>query len=199
MVAKVAECTDGDVDGWICGRATHLRTELDTVANNPILVTSGGIGGDYSHGCNFIAAATNCTALDAIAVHRYASVPGYWADNAVNWVAEAGGKLVYLEEWGINAASYNQTTAFASETADMNSVGFPSLYWEIILPPVAACPYDAATDSGDQFGIPYDSGIDLAGPMHQAAKTPALQNWPAWTATKIPSSVSRLASGWGHY
>lgn len=176
MTAKLSECTGGDANGWLCGRATHMRSELG--ADNPIIITSGGIGGDFSHDCSFIAAATSCEALDALAVHRYASVPGAWAGSAKGWVENANGKLVYLEEWGINAASYDQSTAFPSETADMNSIGFPSLYWEIILPAVADCPYTAAGDSGDQFGIVYNSGVDLAGPMAKAAGTPALQNWP---------------------
>lgn len=175
MSPKPAECTGGDVHDWICGRATHLRTELGI--DNPIIVTSGGIGGDFSHGCTFITAATSCAALDAIAVHRYASVPGNWAAIAATWVAEAGGKLVYLEEWGINAAKYDQATAFSSETAEMNSVGLPSMYWQIILPDVAGCEYDPALDSGDQFGIVYDSGVDLSGPMHHASQSVAIQDW----------------------
>lgn len=152
-----------------------MRNELG--ADNPIIVSSSGIGGDYSHGCTFITAATSCAALDAIAVHRYASVPGNWAASAESWVEEAGGKLVYLEEWGINAAKYDQSTAFPSEAADMNSVGLPSLYWEIILPDVAGCEYESAEDAGDPFGIAYDSGVDLSGPMHQASESVALQNW----------------------
>lgn len=175
MSPKLSKCTSGDTHGWICGRATHIRSELG--ADNPIIVTSGGIGGDFSHGCTFIEAATSCTALDAIAVHRYASVPGNWAASVDGWVEQAGGKLVYLEEWGINAASYDQSEAFPSETADMNSVGLPSLYWQIILPDVKGCEYDPAEDSGDQFGIAYDSGVDLSGSMKQASNSEALQNW----------------------
>lgn len=175
MSPKLSECTDGDAHGWICGRATHIRDQLGP--DNPIIVSSGGIGGDFSHGCTFIAAATGCPALDAIAVHRYASVPGNWAASADGWVGQAGGKLVYLEEWGINAANNDRGTAFPSETADMNSVGLPSLYWQIILPDVEGCEYDPAEDTGDHFGIPYDSGVDIAGPMHEAAQSVALQDW----------------------
>lgn len=175
MTPKLDVCTGGDAKGWICGRATHLRNELG--ADNPIFVTSGGIGGDFSHGCTFIEAATSCGALDAIAVHRYASVPGNWAASAQGWVGEAGGKLVYLEEWGVDKASYDQSAAFPSETAEMNSVGLPSMYWQVILPDVAGCAYDPAQDSGDHFGIALDSGVDVSGPMHQAAQSKALQDW----------------------
>lgn len=175
MSPKLSECTGGDKHGWICGRAKHMREQLGK--NNPIIITSGGIGGDFSHGCTFIEAATSCAALDAIAVHRYASVPGNWAASARDWIAKAGGKLVYLEEWGINAAKYDRSKAFPSETADMNSVAFPALYWQIILPDVKGCEYDPAKDSGDQFGIVYNSGVDLSGPMHKAAQSTALQDW----------------------
>lgn len=177
MTANTTACTNNDERGWLCGRATHLRSELG--ADNPIIVSSGGIGGDYSHDCTFISAATECGALDAIAVHRYASVPGYWASNAETWLGQANGKLIYVEEWGINAASYDQSSAFQSEVEDMNSVGLPSLYWELILPASTACPYNAADDSGDQFGIVYSSGVNLSGPISEATKSAALQDWSA--------------------
>lgn len=144
-----------------------MRIELG--ANNPIFITSGGIGGDFSPGCTFIIAAVSCAALDAIAVHRYASVPGNWAANADMWIDEAGGKLAYVEEWGINATSCDRSTAFPSENADLNSAGLPSLHWEIILPDVSGCSCDAAEDTGDSFSIVYDSGVEIAGPMQQAA------------------------------
>lgn len=175
MVAKASECTNGDVYNWVCGRATHMRDELG--ADNPIKVISGGIGGDYSHGCTFLSTAVQCDALDVIAIHRYASVPGYWASNSESWVSQANGKLVFVEEWGINAASYNQSSAFPSETADFNSVGLPNLYWEIILPDVQQCKYHAVTDTGDQFGIVYNSGVNVSGAMHEASKSDALQDW----------------------
>jgi mannan endo-1,4-beta-mannosidase len=175
MTANITECTDGDQHDWICGRATHIRSELG--ADNSIIVASGGIGGDYSHGCTFISKATECSALDAIAIHRYASVPGNWASSANSWASQANNKLIYVEEWGINAASYDQSSAFPSEVENMNSVGLPSLYWEFILPSVSACPYTAAEDSGDQFGIVYNSGVDISGPMHEATESTALQDW----------------------
>lgn len=176
MTAKTSVCTDGDVHNWVCGRATHMRDELG--ADNPILVISGGIGGDYSHDCTFISTAVDCDALDAIAIHRYASVPGNWAPSADSWVSKANGKLVFVEEWGINAASYDQSSAFTSETADFNSVGLPNMYWQIILPAVEGCEYDAASDSGDQFGIVYNnSGVDISGAMYDASSSDALQDW----------------------
>ena len=64
MTTKPSECLDGDTHGWICGRAKHLRKVLGD--KNPIKVATGGIGGDFSHQCNLISAATQCDALDLI-------------------------------------------------------------------------------------------------------------------------------------
>ncbi|KAK8073127.1 hypothetical protein PG996_006475 [Apiospora saccharicola] len=177
FAANTSACTNNDAQNWACGRATHIRGELG--ADNPILVASGGLGGDYSHGCTFMASAIACEALDAVAVHRYASVPGKWSASAADWVSQARGKLVFVEEWGIDASKYDQGATFPTEAADFNSVGLPALYWQFILPSVAQCPYTAAGDSGDHFGIVYDSGVDLAGPMQQARKSKALQDWTA--------------------
>ncbi|KAK8121661.1 hypothetical protein PG984_010331 [Apiospora sp. TS-2023a] len=177
FAANTSACTNNDAQNWACGRATHIRGELG--ADNPILVVSGGLGGDYSHGCTFMPSAMACAALDAVAVHRYASVPGKWSASAADWVNQAGGKLVFVEEWGIDASKYDQTATFPTEAADFNSVGLPALYWQFILPSVAQCPYTAAGDSGDHFGIVYSSGVDLAGAMQQARKSKALQDWTA--------------------
>lgn len=177
FTANTSACTNNDARHWACGRATRLRGELGD--NSPILVASGGLGGDYSHGCTFMASAVACDALDAVAVHRYASVPGQWSASAADWVSQARGKLVFVEEWGLDASRYDQGAAFPAEAADFNSGGLPALYWQFILPSVPQCPYTAAGDSGDHFGIVYDSGVDLAGPMQQARKSKALQDWTA--------------------
>ncbi|KAK7913811.1 hypothetical protein PG985_011514 [Apiospora marii] len=175
FAANTSACTINDARNWACGRATHLRAELGH--DNRMVVASGGLGGDFSHGCTFMASAMSCDALDAVAVHRYASVPGKWNASAADWVTQARGKLVFVEEWGIDASKYDQGAAFPAEAADFNSVGLPALYWQFILPSVAQCPYTAAGDSGDHFGIVYDSGVDLSGPMQQARKSEALQDW----------------------
>ncbi|KAK8022439.1 hypothetical protein PG993_013206 [Apiospora rasikravindrae] len=175
FTANTSACTNNDAHDWACGRATHLRTELGK--DNPLIVASGGLGGDYSHGCTFMARAVGCAALDAVAVHRYASVPGQWDASAAGWADQAGGKLVFVEEWGIDAARYNQTAAFPAEAASFNEVGLPAFYWQFLLPSVAQCPYTAAGDAGDHFGIVYDSGVDLARGMRQARESEALQDW----------------------
>ncbi|KAK7937647.1 uncharacterized protein PG986_014515 [Apiospora aurea] len=66
---------------------------------------------------------------------------------------------------------------FDLQVETFNSVGLPALYWQFLLPSVAQCPYTAAGDAGDHFGIVYDSGTDLAGPMRRARESEALQDW----------------------
>ncbi|GKT42263.1 uncharacterized protein ColSpa_02444 [Colletotrichum spaethianum] len=92
-----------DAQGRLCGRATHLRDELGP--DNPILVSTGGVGGDFSHGCTFVIAVTECPAVDAISVYRFASVPGNWDLVLDGWLDQANDKLVYLEEWGIDSSN----------------------------------------------------------------------------------------------
>ncbi|KAK8092466.1 beta-1-3-mannanase [Apiospora kogelbergensis] len=175
FTANTSACTNNDAHDWACGRATKLRNELG--ANSPMVVATGGLGGDYSHGCTFMARAMECKALDTVAIHRYASVPGKWSDSATSWKDQARGKRIFVEEWGISAANYDQAATFPTEAANFNSVGLPTMYWQFLLPSVAQCPYSAKGDSGDHFGIVYSSGVDLSGPMHQARKSKALQDW----------------------
>lgn len=174
MTPDPSVCQGGDAQGWLCGRATHLRDELGP--DSPIIVSTGGVGGDFSHQCTFVAAVTQCDAVDAISVHRYASVPGNWDLVLDDWLTQANGKLVYLEEWGIDASRYDRATAFPQEVRTMNSVGFPSMYWQILPAAVDECPYDPAND-GDPFGIFTDSNVDLAGPMNAATEVTAAQDW----------------------
>ena len=175
MTPSGSNCRNGDPYGWACGRAQHMRNVLGS--DNGILISTGGLGGDISHECTFLAAVTQCDAVDAISVHRYASVPGQWSGALSGWLDQSNGKKVYLEEWGIDASAYDQGSAFVSEVDDMNSVGLPSMYWQILPPAVASCPYDPKQDSGDKFGIFYDSGVDLAGPMNRATGVGAAQDW----------------------
>lgn len=175
MTPSASNCKNGDPHGWACGRAQHIRQELG--ADNSILVSTGGLGGDISHECTFLPAVTACDAVDAISVHRYAGVPGNWAGSLPGWIDQSGGKLVYLEEWGIDAAANDQASAFPSEVADMNSAGLPSMYWQILPPATDGCPYDPKNDDGDKFGIFYDSGVDLKGPIDAATGSGAAQDW----------------------
>ncbi|KJX97184.1 glycoside hydrolase family 5 protein [Zymoseptoria brevis] len=176
MDSSASNCQNNDPHGWACGCARKLKSLLGD--NKNTLVTTGGLGGDISHDCTFNTAVTHCDAIDAIAVHRYASVPGHWSSALPDWISQANGKKVYLEERGIDASKYDQKAAFVSEVEDMNSVGLPSLYWQILPPGEGSCEgYDPKTDKDDHFGIFQDSGTDLAGPMNGATGMQAAQDW----------------------
>jgi mannan endo-1,4-beta-mannosidase len=170
-------CKGGDTPGWLCGRAEHIRTELG--ADNPIQVSTGGVGGDISWGCTFIDAATQCDAIDIISVHRYASYPGNWAGSAQNFVDSSNGKLVFVEEWGINSAKVDIGSAFTVETDDLNSFAMPNTYWQILPKKDDACSdYDPKND-GDPFGIFIDGPADIGKAAKGASSATAKQDWSA--------------------
>lgn len=175
MTPSASHCSNNDPHGWFCGRATHLRSELGS--NSPILISTGGAGGDYSHGCTFLSAITSCPAVDAISIHRYASVPGNWKGSTGGWISQAKGKKVFVEEWGIDATKYARNSAFPSEVRDMNAAGLPGLYWQILPPVSGGCSYDPKTDNGDHFGIFTDGSVDLASPIKEAASSTGAQDW----------------------
>lgn len=172
MTPDPSACKNGDAHNWLCGRAGHLRQELG--ADNPILVSTGGVGGDISNDCTFISAVTDCDAVDLISIHRYAGYPGNWAGSAPGYVEQANGKLVYVEEWGVNTTNVNPAEGFPHEAADMNSVGLPALYWQFLPDAVSDCPYNPSTDS-DPFGIFVGGGTDIDTSLKNAASSPALQ------------------------
>lgn len=175
MTPSGSNCKNGDPNGWACGRARKLRSLLGSNTNT--LVSTGGLGGDISHSCTFLPAVTQCDAIDAISIHRYASVPGQWSNALSGWISQSNGKKVYIEEWGIDAKKYDQKSAFVSEVNNMNSVGLPSMYWQILPPATSSCGYSPKDDSGDTFGIFYNSGTNFAGPMNGATGVQAAQDW----------------------
>lgn len=69
-------------------------------------------------------------------VHRYAGAeannPNQWANNEKNWIKQANGKLVYVEEWGVNTDSYDASKEYPANMQDMIKAGLPQLYWQIL-------------------------------------------------------------------
>ncbi|KAH8165082.1 hypothetical protein CIB48_g3159 [Xylaria polymorpha] len=179
MSTKVSECQTDAGAKWVCGRAQHMRSVLG--ANNPIKISSGGIGGDISKKCNFMSAAVNCGQLDMIAIHRYAgnlaANPGEWSNSAAGYVSDAKGKLVYIEEWGVKQyqGAADAAVEYPAQAKDMNKVGLPWLYWQVV--PTERCNYNVANDEGDSFSIFMGSGVDVTSAMNGAAQTTGLQDW----------------------
>ncbi|KAI1144248.1 glycoside hydrolase family 5 protein [Hypoxylon sp. FL0543] len=170
-------CKNNDSKGWLCGRAKKFRSVLGAESN--IKIATGGIGGDISHDCTFIKAATQCKEIDLIAVHRYGgsegSNPGQWSNSAKSWISQSGGKLVFIEEWGVNVKSNNPKTELPAQANDINKAGIPNLYWQFL--PKNQCGYDPKKDSGDNFGIFVESDTDIAAVMKGASSANAAQDW----------------------
>ncbi|KAI5925556.1 glycoside hydrolase superfamily [Camillea tinctor] len=151
--AKVDECKNNKAKNWVCDRAKHLRSELGS--KSP----------------------PDPDRLDLISVHRYAGPQGSGTQwSSIDWVKAAGGKKVYVEEWGVFSNKVAPKTDYPAQAADLNKIGLPGVYWQILPPMNPGCPYDPSKDS-DPFGIFMDSGVDIADPMKTAAKTPGLQDW----------------------
>ncbi|CAJ2505938.1 Uu.00g000680.m01.CDS01 [Anthostomella pinea] len=179
MSADNSVCTGGDTGKWLCQTAQHMRETLG--ADNPIKIATGGIGGDDSHGCTTLSAATQCDQIDLIAAHKYAgkqsSNPSQWSNSASNWISKSNGKLVFVEEWGVNTGSSDPTTELAAEADDINSVAVPNLYWQFLPKQDSGCSYDPKNDSGDKFGIYVESDTDIAAVMKQSSDADAKQDW----------------------
>ena len=182
MATKTAECKGSNPAGanWPCGRATHMRSVLGS--SNPIKIATGGVGGDISQGCNFMAAAVNCPAIDILSIHRYAGNEASnggneWGGSAQSWIDQAKGKLVMVEEWGVRQYQgfANIVTEYAAQANDLSGSGIPWLYWQIV--PTKDCNYDPNNDGDDSFSIFQGSSVDIAGPIKKAASTTARQDW----------------------
>lgn len=171
--SKTEECTYATAQSWACGRAATLRDALG--AQNPIKIGTGGLGGDISHGCTFIKSAMDCPQIDMVSVHRYAGPEaqnhGQWANSYASWLGQTNGKLVYVEEWGINTTRYDIKSEFQDNTADMNAGGLPWLYWQIL--PEKKCD----VQDGDPFGFYINSGVDVAGAVKGASSATSKQDW----------------------
>ncbi|KAI0138633.1 glycoside hydrolase family 5 protein [Hypoxylon sp. NC0597] len=177
MSPDTSVCKSNDSKGWLCGRAKKFRSVLG--ADNKIQIATGGIGGDISHDCTFIKAATQCKEIDLIAVHRYGgsegSNPGQWSGGAKEWISQSGGKLVFIEEWGVDTGSNNPKTELLAQANDINKAGIPNLYWQFL--PKKTCSYDPSKDSGDKFGIFVEGDTDIAAVMKGASNANAAQDW----------------------
>ncbi|KAI0181199.1 glycoside hydrolase family 5 protein [Hypoxylon sp. FL1284] len=178
MSADTSVCKNNDSKGWMCGRAKHMR---QTLGDSAIKIATGGIGGDISHDCTFMKAATGCEAVDLMAVHRYggseSSNQGQWSSGAKSWVSQAGGKLVFVEEWGANTGSSDPKSELPAQAGDLNKAGMPNLYWQFLPKQSDGCSYDPKSDSGDKFGIYVEGSTDIGAVAKGASSADAIQDW----------------------
>lgn len=97
--------------------------------------------------------------------------PGQWSGSYKDWMNQANGKLVQLEEWGVDTTKYDPKTEFPANTKDMNDGGLPFTYWQIL--PSKACD----TEDSDPFGFYIDSGVPYAAEMKAASEADCPQDW----------------------
>lgn len=190
FASKTEECTYNSAQRWACGRAKTMRSVLG--GNNPIKIATGGFGGDISHGCTFMSSAMQCPEIDIISgkppllsnnlafptnnvVHRYAGPEGQnqnqWSNSYNGWLKQTNGKLVFVEEWGVDRTKYDTKSEFPANTRDMNSAGLPWVYWQIL--PQKKC----NVGDSDPFGFFIDSGVDVAGQVKAASNAQSKQDW----------------------
>jgi mannan endo-1,4-beta-mannosidase len=116
-----SDAANGDVSGWLCGRAQNFRKVL---GDSAIKVATGGIGGDHSHGYNMLQAALDCDSIDLMSIHSYVSDASTWSGllSGDETKASASNKLIYVEEWGVST-SYSSN--FDDQAAAINGAGYP--------------------------------------------------------------------------
>lgn len=163
-------CSGNDASDWLCGRAGNMKKLL----NNNIKISTGGVGGDISHNCNFMKKAMECDAIDLVAVHGYkgteAKNPGEWAGNVDNWMSESNGKLLYVEEFG-TVEGDDQQTDFQGQADDITNGQIPWIYWQILPPKTCN------TVGDDTYGVWQDNTVDWASSVKKAAAGSAKQSW----------------------
>lgn len=96
---------------------------------------------------------------------------GQWSNSYSDWISQANGKLVHLEEWGVDTSKYDPSSEFPANTEDMNAAGLPWTYWQLL--PRHAC--DVA--DGDPFGFYIDSGVPYAAEIQAANNADCPQSW----------------------
>ncbi|KAI1319399.1 hypothetical protein F5Y16DRAFT_102736 [Xylariaceae sp. FL0255] len=165
----------------MCDVALSFRESLG--GENPIKITTGGAGGDDSHGCTTMSAATNCGQIDVIAAHKYggpeSSNADQWTNSVNNWYSKVNGKLLFIEEWGANQALASAVTDWPAQADDIINSGVPNVYWQLVPAENSACPYNPATDSGDEYSIFVNGNVNVGSIVAKANAASAKQDWSA--------------------
>lgn len=127
LIKQLDKLNDNDPDDWLCGRAGVLRNAL---GSSNIKVATGGIGGSHyccDHEFNNLEKAMQCDAIDIISVHGYMSKASDWTyyitgDREVLTGANAAGKNIIMEEWGVST-DFEDT--FDTQVQVFNDAGVP--------------------------------------------------------------------------
>jgi mannan endo-1,4-beta-mannosidase len=201
LIRQINKLNANDPDDWLCGRAEALNACL---GSSGIKVATGGIGGSQyccDHEFNLLDKALRCDAIDIMSVHGYMSKSSDWAyfitgDKSVLALANAAGKHVMVEEWGV---STDFEDVFNQQVAVFNSAGIPwvspsshtssrykqltvpKLYWQVVpgldgsqAGAPATCGYD-----GFEIGIDSPKG-DISSAISAANMAKANQSWAGY-------------------
>jgi len=98
------------------------------IRGSGVKIATGGVGGsEYccDHEYNLLPAALNCSAIDIISVHGYMDQASQWQYffPTLNEQAAAAGKLLVVEEWGVNTNPTDDSVA--TQAAVFNGAGVP--------------------------------------------------------------------------
>ncbi|ORY16380.1 beta-1,3-mannanase [Clohesyomyces aquaticus] len=189
LIKQDALISANDPDDWLCGRAGALRGIL---GSSDIKVATGGIGGsqyccDAVHEANLLPKALACDALDIMSVHGYMGKATDWAyfitgDKSVLKQANAAGKHVMIEEWGVSTSN---TDNFDKQVAVFNDAGVPWIYWQVV-PGLDGSQTGAPSSCGyDSYEIGLNSPKgDVAGAIAAANSATANQSWVGYVSEK---------------
>lgn len=127
LIEQIDQLNANDPDDWLCGRAGAIKTVL---GSSSIKVATGGIGGSQyccDHEFNLLDKALQCDAIDIMSVHGYMGKASDWAyfitgDKSVLVPANAAGKHVMVEEWGISTDNQDD---FDTQVEVFNDAGLP--------------------------------------------------------------------------
>ena len=163
-----------DPDDWLCGRAGNMKTVM---GSSGVKLATGGIGGDQSHGNNFMSKALYCDAIDIMSIHGYVGTADFWTSflpsNEANSAAQ--GKLMMVEEWGVSTSDQDN---FDAQAAAITAQGIPFTYWQFTEYDATDCSGSCCDGGWDGFEVGLTSGKGNAQAAIQAAdSTGAKQDW----------------------
>jgi mannan endo-1,4-beta-mannosidase len=130
MIASPDLLSENDPTNWLCSRAQDMKEHL---GNSGVLVATGGIGGSQyvGHEYNLLPRALSCPHIDIISVHGYMDQASQWAYYFPKLLdqAEAAGKNIIVEEWGVNTTPGDDSVATQAQV--FNNAGVPwVIYWD---------------------------------------------------------------------
>jgi mannan endo-1,4-beta-mannosidase len=127
LIEQIDLLNANDPDDWLCGRAGALKGLL---GSSGVKVATGGVGGSQyccDHEFNLLEKAVQCEAIDILSVHGYMGKASDWAyfvtgDKSVLVQANAAGKHVMVEEWGVSVEYQDD---FDTQVKVFNDAGIP--------------------------------------------------------------------------